>query len=238
MSKIQGLPTITLKWAQTLDGQLADDNDQSQWISGVEERRYTHLLRSRHQAILVGAQTFLKDRCQLTVRDVEFDGLQPLRIIMDPRGRVLEAAKADPTLLIELNAGKRKTYLLTDIPDEEEEEFALEGLKNLQLLPYRFDSFNRWLKGVLSHLVATLEAQGEVRLQSLMVEGGASTLAAFLNAGIVDSLEIAMSPLILGGHRHRVHTGKLLKNVSRFEVGSQERLGADVLLRYHRTGVA
>ena len=86
---------ITLKWAQTLDGQLADDDDQSQWISGPEERRYTHSVRARHDGIVVGAQTFLKDLCQLTVREAPLLGVQPVRIILDPRGRVREALAGD-----------------------------------------------------------------------------------------------------------------------------------------------
>lgn len=40
------LTEVTLKWAQTIDGQLADDSDQSQWISGIEERSYTYRVSS------------------------------------------------------------------------------------------------------------------------------------------------------------------------------------------------
>src|SRR4051812_23200542 len=98
-------PAVTLKWAQTLDGQLADDRDQSQWISGLEERKYTHQLRARHEAILVGAQTFLKDCCQLTVRGVSLRGPQPARVIMDPRGRLLEAISCDRQLMSILESG-------------------------------------------------------------------------------------------------------------------------------------
>ncbi len=65
-----------------------------------------------------------------------------------------------------------------------------------------------------------------------MVEGGATTLSEFLKAGLAHRLVVAISPLILGGNRHRVRTGSLLKNVDRFEVESKEQLGPDILLRY------
>lgn len=226
------LPEITLKWAQTLDGQLADDSDQSQWISGVEERRYTHRLRSVHQAVLVGAQTFLKDLCQLTVRDIEFDGPQPARVIIDPRGRVLQAIKLNPLLLISLQMGPRKTYLITDILEDYDDVEELIDSKKLVRISYRFNDFRHWLLGGLRQLSIEFEKTENRRLKHLMVEGGATTLSEFLKAGLVDRLEVAISPLILGGNRHRVSSGSLLKNVDRFEVDSKEQLGVDILLRY------
>jgi hypothetical protein len=60
-----------LKWAQTLDGQLSDDFHVSKWISSKEERVETHRLRRDYDAVLVGATTFIKDLCKLTVRDCE-----------------------------------------------------------------------------------------------------------------------------------------------------------------------
>tara|TARA_B110001454_G_scaffold219192_1_gene251194 strand:+ start:76395 stop:77132 length:738 start_codon:yes stop_codon:yes gene_type:complete len=226
------LPEVTLKWAQTLDGQLADDADQSQWISGIEERRYTHRLRSTHQAVLVGAQTFLKDLCQLTVRDIEYDGPQPARVIIDPRGRVLAALKHNPHLIINLQMGPRKTYLITDILEDYNDIDEKFDSSKLIRINYRFNDFRQWLICVLHQLSLTFESSENRRLKNLMVEGGATTLSEFLKAGLVDRLEVAISPLILGGTRHRVSSGLLLKNVDRFEVDSKEQLGTDILLRY------
>jgi len=238
MHRSRTLPKVTLKWAQTLDGQLADDSDQSQWISGAEERRYTHRLRSNHQAVLVGAQTFLKDRCQLTVRDIDYDGPQPGRIIIDPRGRVLAALKNNPHLIGSLHMGPRRTYLVTDILEDYEglnEQFDSSKLIHVS---YRFNDFRQWLMGGLSQLSLVFEETESRRLNHLMVEGGATTLSEFLKAGLADRLEVAISPLILGGSRHRVSSGSLLKNVARFEVDSKEQLGADILLRYTVTKAA
>lgn len=232
MYRTGSLPQVTLKWAQTLDGQLADDSDQSQWISGAEERRYTHLLRSTHQAILVGAQTFLKDLCQLTVRDIDYEGPQPARVIIDPRGRVLKALKDNPGLIISLQMGPRRTYLLTDILEDFEDIEDMFDPKKLIRVHYRFNDFRQWLHGSLRQLSLVFEKTENRRLTHLMVEGGATTLSEFLKAGLAHRLEIAISPLILGGNRHRVGTGSLLKNVDRFEVESKEQLGSDILLRY------
>ena len=225
------LPMVTLKWAQTLDGQLADDLDQSQWISGSEERKYTHKVRARHEAVLVGAQTFLKDRCQLTVRDAELSGPQPARVIMDPRGRVLEMASRRGPFLEALESGPRRTYLLTDVLDSDDGMAEWPG-SNVVKVPYRFDNFENWLSGSICQLVKMFELYEDRPLKNLMVEGGASTLAAFLSAGLVNRIEVAISPLILGGQKHHVATRRLLSQVDRFEVESQQQFGSDILLRY------
>lgn len=232
MYKPGTLPEVTLKWAQTLDGQLADDSGQSQWISGIEERRYTHRLRSTHQAVLVGAQTFLKDLCQLTVRDIEYEGPQPARVIIDPRGRVLAALKDSPHLIISLQMGPRRTYLITDILEDFDDIDEKFDSKKLIRISYCFNDFRQWLVGSLRQLSLIFESTENRRLNYLMVEGGAVTLSEFLKAGLADRLEVAISPLILGGNCHRVSSGSLLKNVDRFEVDSKEQLGADILLRY------
>jgi diaminohydroxyphosphoribosylaminopyrimidine deaminase/5-amino-6-(5-phosphoribosylamino)uracil reductase len=219
-----------LKWAQTLDGQLADDSDQSQWISGPEERRYTHFVRSRHDAVLVGARTFLNDRCRLTVRDVPHDGVQPVRVILDPRGRVLAACRRDESLRKSLQSGERRTYILTDLLEEIGEENALPS--DVVHIPYRLDEIQTWLGDILYFFGKKFSAIEKHPLQKIMVEGGPATLALFLRSGNVDNVEIAISPLILGGRKHRVKTGALLSNVARFSLLSQERFGADVILRY------
>lgn len=232
MSRMGTLPEVTLKWAQTLDGQLADDDDQSQWISGIEERQYTHRLRSAHQAILVGAQTFLKDFCQLTVRDIKYEGLQPARVIIDPRGRIVKDLKNNPDLLVSLQMGPRRTYLLSDIFDDLNEMDIKYDTRKLIFINLPFKDFKQWLNEVLSQLSFVFQSTEGRQLHHLMVEGGAMTLSEFLKAGLVDRLEVAISPLILGGSRHRVNCGSLLKNAERFEIDSKEQLGVDILLRY------
>ena len=231
-------PLITLKWAQTIDGQLADDSDQSQWISGPEERRYTHLVRSRHDAVLVGAQTFLKDLCQLTVREVPFSGIQPARVILDPRGRVLQSIAKNLSLIDKLSEGGRRTYILTDVTETESKtktDVCVIALPDsIQRVEYRLESVTDWVEGIL-HVLAKKFAEKEGRkLNGIMVEGGAATLGLFLKAGPVDFLEVAISPLILGGKKHRVDAGNLLANADRFSLESQERFGADVILRYSK----
>ena len=76
-----GLPFVTIKYAQTLDGRIATATGESQWISSEASLKYTHQLRASHDAILVGAGTVIKDNPELKVRLVR--GRNPLRVIVD-----------------------------------------------------------------------------------------------------------------------------------------------------------
>ncbi|MFZ3156397.1 MAG: bifunctional diaminohydroxyphosphoribosylaminopyrimidine deaminase/5-amino-6-(5-phosphoribosylamino)uracil reductase RibD, partial [Smithella sp.] len=76
-----GLPFITVKYAQTLDGRIATATGESQWISSTASLKFAHQLRAEHDAILVGRKTVDKDNPELTVRLVK--GRNPLRVIVD-----------------------------------------------------------------------------------------------------------------------------------------------------------
>ncbi|MCD6129075.1 bifunctional diaminohydroxyphosphoribosylaminopyrimidine deaminase/5-amino-6-(5-phosphoribosylamino)uracil reductase RibD, partial [Candidatus Bipolaricaulota bacterium] len=94
-------PFVALKLAMSLDGKIASRTGKSRWITGEEARKKVHELRRRYAAVLVGVNTVLTDDPQLTVREVE--GPQPLRIVLDSRGRIPLSAKVlsgeAPTLI-------------------------------------------------------------------------------------------------------------------------------------------
>jgi len=72
-------PYITLKFAQSNDGYIGVRHQEIA-ISNAAAKRYTHLLRSQHQSILVGKNTVLSDNPQLTIR--YGNGKNPTRIII------------------------------------------------------------------------------------------------------------------------------------------------------------
>ena len=87
-----GRPFVTWKYAATLDGRSAAADRTSQWITGPEARADVHVLRSRCDAIVAGSGTVLADDPQLTTRPDP--GWQPLRVVVDRRGRVPATARA------------------------------------------------------------------------------------------------------------------------------------------------
>ncbi|MBS1959581.1 MAG: bifunctional diaminohydroxyphosphoribosylaminopyrimidine deaminase/5-amino-6-(5-phosphoribosylamino)uracil reductase RibD [Bdellovibrionales bacterium] len=94
------------KWAQTLDGDMADAKGDSKWITGPKSRAYTHWLRQKYDVIVIGAETFLKDHPRLTVRDcAQPHRRNPMRVIVDPKNK-LATHNLDPEIRVIKSWGK------------------------------------------------------------------------------------------------------------------------------------
>jgi diaminohydroxyphosphoribosylaminopyrimidine deaminase/5-amino-6-(5-phosphoribosylamino)uracil reductase len=86
-----GMPFVALKVASSMDGKIATENGDSKWITNEKARRYARSLRGEYQAILVGANTAIKDNPHLGAR--KKGAKDPLRIIIDPHARVPKQAQ-------------------------------------------------------------------------------------------------------------------------------------------------
>ena len=87
-----GRPFVTWKYAASLDGRAAAADGTSQWITGEQARADVHRLRAQVDAIVAGSGTVLADDPALTARPDP--GHQPLRVVLDRRGRVPTTARA------------------------------------------------------------------------------------------------------------------------------------------------
>ncbi|NIM97537.1 MAG: 5-amino-6-(5-phosphoribosylamino)uracil reductase [candidate division Zixibacteria bacterium] len=180
---VTGLPFVTLKFAQTLDGKIATLTGDSRWISGSSSLRFAHRLRSCHQALLVGVDTIIQDDPRLTVRLVK--GKSPLRIIADSRLRtpldsgilkgkaavstvIATTSLADPLRIEKVQAAGAKVWIM------------------------KKDRSNRIdLRNLLREL-------GQRSMRSLLVEGGSKILASFLEKRLADYMVVVIAPKILG----------------------------------------
>jgi diaminohydroxyphosphoribosylaminopyrimidine deaminase/5-amino-6-(5-phosphoribosylamino)uracil reductase len=123
-----GRPFITLKMAISLDGCIAMDNGQSQWITGTRARAHGHLERARHGGILVGRGTYDADEPKLNVRlsGLEVRGPQKLLLSHHPAPAgwtqiaAPDAVRQLPhidSILIEGGAAAAAAFLSADMVD-------------------------------------------------------------------------------------------------------------------------
>jgi len=176
-------PVVTLSYAQTLDGRLATFTGSSQWISAPESLRFSHELRAEHDAIMVGVGTACKDDPRLTVRLAA--GKNPLRVVVDSTLRIpLTAA------VLTEGAAPGTVLAVTDrAPAAKRNEVRALGA-TVVCLPTN--------AGGRVDLVTLLAALHDRDVGSVLVEGGAEMITAFLRARLVDRLVICVAPKILG----------------------------------------
>jgi diaminohydroxyphosphoribosylaminopyrimidine deaminase/5-amino-6-(5-phosphoribosylamino)uracil reductase len=194
-------PWVTLKVATTLDGFIgsgeAHPRDPSaRFVSGKAARAHAHLLRSQHDAVLVGVGTVLVDNPRLTVRLPGPAGLSPLRVVLDghlrtpPTARLIRQLGTPPVLII----GAQSREGASDASARLGRARALRRAgAEVLLLPA--DRAGR------VPIRSLLRALAECGVQSLLVEGGSRVHGAFISAALVDSIAFFVAPRLVGGGR-------------------------------------
>ncbi len=178
----KGRPWILLKWAQSADGFIAAQGGKPARLTGSWANRMVHEWRADCAAILVGARTIIMDDPLLTPRLAPAyrsgSALRPpVRIVLDRYGELPQDARVlnndAPTLLVRPPELPPERYLLPGV-----EILALQ--QDRQMLP---------------KLLRILVEKG---INSLMVEGGAMTHKAFIEAGLWDEARIFSTQHRLG----------------------------------------
>lgn len=181
---LQGVPYVGLKWAQTLEGYIADSRGRSKWITGEDARRYAHVLRSGYDAVLVGAGTVLADDPRLTVRHVA--GRDPVRIVLDARLRVT----GDEKIFRHRNG---RTLVVTSSA-----KVRAAGRRVRTLLSRGVEVIGMDGGGAFppAGILRVLAAEG---IASILVEGGPDTIQRFFEAGVFNAYHVFVRASLLGG---------------------------------------
>jgi diaminohydroxyphosphoribosylaminopyrimidine deaminase/5-amino-6-(5-phosphoribosylamino)uracil reductase len=211
------LPTVTLSYAQTLDGRLATATGGSQWISCKDSLARAHALRAGHDAVMVGVGTVCRDDPQLTVRLVP--GENPLRVVVD------STLRTPPSAAVLSDGGAGRTVLAVTGRASRERCARAERL-GARVLRLPEDGEGR------VELAALLAALRERGVRSVMVEGGASLITSFLRERLADRLAVCVAPKLLGRGIEAV--GELgirhLGGALRLEETSVTLCGTDILV--------
>jgi diaminohydroxyphosphoribosylaminopyrimidine deaminase/5-amino-6-(5-phosphoribosylamino)uracil reductase len=222
LSRIErGRPAVTLKLATTLDGKIALKSGESRWITNEASRRVAHLLRGRHDAIMVGIGTALADDPELTVRLAGLTRSRFVRIVVDADARLPVRSK----LAVSAEDGAVWLLCAADADAERQAALAKLGVRLLHI-PRANDGID---------LKQALAALGREGLTRVLVEGGATLAAGLLSAGVVDQLMQFRAPAAIGGDGLGA-IGALnltsLKQMPRFRPIETMRLSEDVLETY------
>ena len=162
----KGKPYIILKWAQTQDHFVAKTDFSSKWISNSLSRQLVHKWRSEEKGILIGYNTAKHDNPKLSTRN--WQGPSPIRIVIDPKNELNET--------LHLFDGTQATIVFTQFPKK--------NRKNVNY--YNFDS-----KDPISTILDQLY---QLKMQSLLVEGGTQTIKKFLDLNLWDEARVFTCP--------------------------------------------
>jgi len=216
-------PLVTLKLAMSLDGRIATATGESQWITGPEARRQVHVLRSTHDAVMVGAGTARADDPTLTVRDLGIDR-QPVRVVVsrhldiDPKGALGQSARTVPLWLCHG----------TGTDQSRREAWTQLGAEVLSCAV---------ADGVVD-LTSALETLGDRGLTRVFCEGGGSLAASLLGQGLVDRLVVFSAGIALGAEGlpglGAMGINKLA-TAPRFALHEARQVGSDMMTVWRRT---
>lgn len=213
-----GLPFVALKTAMTLDGKIATAAGQSQWITNEASRYETHRLRDIYDGILVGINTALADNPSLTTRLKEYQGRNPVRIVVDSRARLPLTAK-----LVTDGAARTIVAVTEQAPAERVEALRSAGVEII-------------VAGSSNHvdMQSLMEQLGAMKISSVLVEGGGSVNFSLLQAGLVDRVYAFIAPKLVGGRDALTPVeGEGFQELDRaveLENIQLRQLGSDVLL--------
>ncbi len=165
-----GLPYVTLKIAQTSDHFIAYPDGSCPHITNQKSRTFVHEMRAWYDAVLIGKTTLIKDNPELTIRHVT--GRQPLRLVLDTHAEMISSSKK----------------ILTD--EYAEKTIWLVGEDTKFQNPHNIKVIKCKSKGGHVDLKDMLEKLATLNISSILAEGGPQIWKSFLEAGLVDQIQI------------------------------------------------
>lgn len=169
-------PHVIINCAMSADGKIALPSRKQTRISNEEDMKRVYELRNSCDAILVGIETILSDDPKLTVKEtIVPNPEQPVRIVLDSKGRIPEGAEVlnsvSPTIIAVSESCERK----------------IEGTETIICGEEQVD---------IPKLLEILEDRG---IKTLLVEGGETVIWSFLNQKLAHEFYIFIGSMVIGG---------------------------------------
>lgn len=207
-------PYILVKSAVSLDGKIAACTGDSKWISNEKSRKFSHKIRTKFDAILVGTNTVLKDNPMLSARGY---GKNPIRVILDEKLKIPSNYNVvDGTI---------PTIVLHD--------------ENIKEVPKHFNKDCIKLvainfKKAKKDFNVIIEKLNKMALKRIMIEGGGEINASVLKTGKVDEILLFIAPIIVGGRTAKTFIEgdgvKYIKDSLKFKNVEVKNFGTDIAI--------
>ena len=213
-----GLPYITIKLAQSLDGKIAARDGSSKWISSEASRKYVKKIRSEFNGVLVGRNTIEKDDPFLL--DENKKGHDTIRIVVDTKLKMSLKSNLIKTL------DKAPIIIGTTFLADKNKLKILGNLNNLTVVQSPIKAGKVSLKSFLKKLA-------KMGITSILVEGGGELVGNLIDENLVNEVIFFISPQILGGDMVSVK-GKGVKNIKnaiKLKNKKITSMGEDILIK-------
>jgi len=215
-----GNPFVIMKSGISLDGKIATNLGESQWITCEKSRKLVHEMRGKVDAILVGSGTVIKDDPKLTVRLNRRGFKNPIRVILDRRSRIAINSKVFE------NADRNKVIYVTSPKLSKEKEKRLRDI-GVDILV--LENKRKRIK-----LETLLKELGKRDIVNVLIEGGSELNASALKENIVDKAILFVAPIIIGGNKAPGFIGGdgtlKLKDVVRLKNIESKKVGDDLMI--------
>ena len=175
-------PYLFLKCAITLDGKIATNYKDSKWITNEKSREKVQHLRHDFMGIMVGINTLINDNPRLTAR-IE-NGVNPFRIVVDPHLHTPFESN-----FVKM-ADDNKSIIITSSENKNSEKTKILENKNIKFI---------YMEGYNFSVDEMLRKIGELKIDSVLLEGGSYLISKAFKENRIDGGEIFIAPKILGG---------------------------------------
>lgn len=159
-------------FAQTLDGKIATNSGNSQWIGNDENLIHSHRMRALCDAILIGTNTLKNDIPSLTVRKVV--GKNPIKVVIgNSKSPCFSSLQKEDEKIIYFTSNKAS---------------CCKGIETVIV-----KSQNKSID--CAEILSQLFQQG---IYSIYIEGGGKTASSFLESNQLDIIQLHIAPMIMG----------------------------------------
>jgi riboflavin-specific deaminase-like protein len=225
MRHLEALPHVIVNMAMSVDGKITTYRRERFALGSDYDRRLMDLLRSRADAVIIGAGTVRHDGHPVLIR---YHDLREKRVA---RGR----SPHPINVVLSRKLDMPPTKPIFEHPDTEKIVFTTRAAPAARLTRFRRFADVVVLGGRSLSPHAVLHDRYCRRVRNVLLEGGGELHFAFAKAGVVDELYITVTPRLIGGaSAPTVLDGKgfLAAHHPRLRIISSRRVGDEMFLKY------